>query len=191
MPAPPFALKTTLYGSSFKNYKGENKYAYELAEIIYLARQSGLIRQGELQECSKRIEAIGEKNTFEQTASISRTNPREEVINGLRFHSMQVTYPLFVHRFGQYEIVSEIVIREKQRAVGAQAMLYLCIPISVLDFGKPVFGRTLDSKERGLWRIGRDESLLALELINVFGMLSPKHRYDVLQILNLLGRESL
>ena len=132
------------------------------------------------------IEAIEDKSTFEETASISRTNPREETINGLKFHSMQVTYPLFVHRFGQYEIISEILIKEKQRAVGAQAMLYLCVPISALRFNKPAIGRVLDAKERGRWDIGREEALLALELFNVFGMLSPKHRFDVLQILKIL-----
>ena len=114
--------------------------------------------------------------------------PKEETINGLKFYAMKVTYPLFVHRFGQYEIISEILIKEKQRAVGAQAMLYLCIPVSVLNFNRPVFGGTLDAKERGKWQVGKEEAQLSLELFNVFGMLSPKHRFDVLQILKVLTK---
>lgn len=179
--------RTCLSGVTFKNYKGEEKFAYELAEIAYHSLHQGKIGKEDILDCMSRVEAVEDKNTFEETASISRTNPREEIINGLKFHSMLVTYPLFVHRFGRYEIISEIVIREKQRAVGAQAMLYLCLPITSLAFKEPVLGRTLDAKECATWMIGRTEAQLALELFNVFGMLSPKHHFDVLQILKLLA----
>lgn len=181
------AGKTCLSATSFKNYKGEMKFAYELAEITHHSLNLGLIGRNDILDCVSRISAIDDKNTFEETASISRTNPKEATINGLKFHAMLVTYPLFVHRFGRYEIISEIVIREKQRAIGAQAMLYLCIPITSLLFSKPVIGRTLDAKETATWKIGQEEAQLALELFNVFGMLSPKHRFDVLQILKTLA----
>lgn len=185
---PDNASKTSLSAFPFENYKGERKFAYELAEIVHFALKGGLIHREDVLNCARRIEGIEEKATFEETAVISRTIPKEETINGLKFYAMKVTYPLFVHRFGQYEIISEILIKEKQRAVGAQAMLYLCIPVSVLNFNRPVFGRTLDAKERGKWQVGKEEAQLSLELFNVFGMLSPKHRFDVLQILKVLTK---
>ena len=46
---------------------------------------------------------------------------------------------LFVHRFGRYEIISEIVIREKQRAIGAQAIGKEEVQLALELFN--VFGR--------------------------------------------------
>ncbi len=99
---------------------------------------------------------------------------------------MIVKYPMLVHKFGQYDIYAEVIIREKQRAVGTQAMLYVCLPITTLQFKQNAIGRVLDAKETGVWPIGQDEAKLALELFRVFGMLSPKHRFDVLAILKML-----
>ena len=126
------------------------------------------------------------EKTFEETATISRTNPKEVKINGMDFYSMNVSYPLFVHRFGQYEIFAEIMIREKQKAMGTQAMLYVCIPLTALQFQTNVLGRIIESKECAKWIIGREEALLVLEMFRVFGMLSPKHRFDVLSIFEML-----
>lgn len=178
--------KTTLQSFSFRNYKGKNKYCYELGEIVYYALELGLINEGEVRTTYEAIKAVSEKGTFEETASIARTNPKMDVINGLEFYAMQVSYPLFVHRFGEYEILAEIMIREQQRAVGTQAMLYVCIPIASLKFRRQPIGRPLDAKECAEWHIGRNEALLALELFRVFGMLSPKHRHDVMAIFECL-----
>ncbi len=180
------AGKTSLSEMTFHNYKGQTKYAYELSEIIYYAHRQGLIKDSDITRCHSDIIGVSEEKTFEETSSISRTNPREVVINGMSFYEMSVSYPLFVHRFGQYEIFAEIMIKEKQKAVGPQAMLYVCLPITSLTFARPPIGRTLDSKECGEWHVGREEASLALELFRVFGMLSPKHRHDVLAILEMM-----
>lgn len=181
--------KTSLDKSTFKNYKGDTKYAYELSEIVFYAWQHGLVKDADIKKCISDIRSVADSNTFEETASISRTNPKEVSINGLPFYEMSVSYPLFVHRFGQYEIFAEIMIREKQKAVGTQAMLYVCLPITALTFCKQPIGRTLESKECAEWRIGREEAALSLELFRVFGMLSPKHRHDVISILEMLSTD--
>lgn len=183
---PENAVKTSLSDHIFSNYKKEKKYAYELSEIAYYAFLHGFICLSDIQECYDLIKNIPSEDTFEETASISRTNPRKRMINGLSFYEMNVSYPLFVHRFGQYEIFAEIMIREKQKAVGTQAMLYVCLPLTTVRFARDPFGRTLDSKECAQWRIGKEEAELALELFRVFGMLSAKHRHDVMEILKML-----
>lgn len=180
------AGKTSLGEMTFRNYKGETKYAYELSEIILYACRHGLLEDSDIAKCHSDIMGVTAEKTFEETSSISRTNPREVVINDMPFYEMSVSYPLFVHRFGRYEIFAEIMIREKQRAVGTQAMLYVCLPITALTFARQPLGRTLDSKECGEWHIGREEAFLSLELFRVFGMLSPKHRHDVLAILEMM-----
>ena len=181
--------KTTLKDKLFRNYKEELKLAYELSEIVYYAKEKGLIDIADIEKCYYGIKEVKPESTFEETASISRTNPKERMINGLPFYEMSVSYPLFVHRFGQYEIFAEIMIREKQKAVGTQAMLYVCLPLTSLKFSTNPIGRTLDAKECAEWHIGEEEAMLALELFRVFGMLSPKHRYDVMEILKTLFSE--
>lgn len=180
------ANKTSLNDKYFINYKQDSKYAYELSEIVYYAYQHGLITATEVWQCYNDIKKVSLSNTFEEIAAIQRTNPKERIINGLPFYEMEVSYPLFVHRFGQYEIFAEIMIREKQKAVGTQAMLYVCIPLTSLMFSENPIGRTLEQKECAEWHIGKNEAELALELFRVFGMLSPKHQYDVLEILKML-----
>lgn len=178
--------KTSLSDRTFRNNKNEVKYAYELSELLLYAYERGLVGEREIRGCHDGICAVSEADTFEETASICRTHPKERTINGLAFYEMSVSYPLFVHRFGPYEILAEIMIREKQKAVGSQAMLYVCLPITALKFSRPALGRTLDCKECAEWHIGKNEAALIVEMFRVFGMLSPKHRHDVIALLEML-----
>ena len=117
---------------------------------------------------------------------ITRTNPVETEINGVNFYRMKISYPLLVHKFGKYDIYAEIIIKEKQRAVGIQPMLYVCLPVTALQFEHNALGRTLDSRECASWNIGKEEAALSLELFRIFGMLSKKHKYDAAAILKTL-----
>lgn len=183
--------KTSLRSMMFKNYKGENKFAYELSEILYYSYQRGLVDLASIRDAYVAISSIPEEDTFERLDSmnISRTNPKEVDINGLPFYQMLVSYPMLVHKFGKYDIYAEVVIKEKQRAVGTQAMLYVCLPLSTLRFKRQAIGRVLDARETAEWIIGGEEAALSLELFRVFGMLSPKHRCDVLAIMKMLFPE--
>ena len=173
---------------TFLNYKGVTKYAYELSEIIYYSHKRGLISDQEIKKVYFQIDQVSENDTFEkmEDMNISRTNPTPVIVNGMDYFKMTVKYPMLVHKFGQYDIYAEVVVKEKQRAVGTQAMLYVCLPITSLKFYRNAIGRILDSKETGDWIIGHEEAALSLELFRVFGMLSPKHRCDVLAILRML-----
>jgi len=55
-----------------------------------------------------------------------------KTFNGIEYLWTQVKYPVLVHKFGEYEILTELIIREKQRAVGVQPMLYFCFPVTEL-----------------------------------------------------------
>lgn len=76
------------------------------------------------------------------------------------------------------DICTEIIVREKQRAVGIQPMLFLCLPILCLKFGNQPIGRILEQKEKATWNIGVVEVGLAVELFRMFGMLSQRHRSE-------------
>lgn len=180
--------KTTLSDKTFKNYKGEIKYAYELSEILFYSYKLGFLDDNEIKKTYNYIQSIPNHNLIDTVDSmrITRTNPIETKINDISFYEMKVAYPLIVHKFGKYDIYSEVMNREKQRGVGVQPMLYVCIPITELSFQKEPLGRTLELKECSEWIIKEDEAKLALELFKIFGMLSKKHQHDVLAIMKML-----
>lgn len=179
---------TSINDKTFKNYKGEIKYAYELSEIVLCAYNKGIISEEEIINVVNKINAVNDANLLDVIDSmrITRTNPIECTINDMSFYEMKVSYPLVVHKFGKYDIYAEVINREKQRAVGVQPMLYVCLPISVITFKSNVYGRILNVKECGEWIIQRDEALLSLELFRIFGMLSAKHKFDTLAIFKML-----
>lgn len=185
--------KTSLRDLLFENYKGVRKCAYELSEVLFYSYKRGLITNEEIRAVYEKIHKIPDASTFERMEEmcICRTNPIQTTVNEMEFFKMTVKYPMLVHKFGKYDIYAEVVIKEKQRAVGTQAMLYVCLPISTLRLAKNALGRILDAKETGDWVIGKEEADLALELFRIFGMLSPKHRYDVLAIFSTIFKESV
>lgn len=180
--------QTSLQNATFLNYKGDRKYAYELSEILYYSVEHGLITLEQVKATYVKIRNVPESDTLEkrEDMDICRTNPQPTNVNGVDFFRMTVKYPMLVHKFGQYDIYAEVIIKEKQRAVGTQAMLYVCLPITSLRFSRNIIGRTLDAKETADWIIGEEEAALSIELFRIFGMLSPKHRFDVLAILKML-----
>ena len=121
--------------------------------------------------------------------TICGTNPVEKKINSVDFYAMEVRYPLIVHRFEEYEIYTDVINREKQKGVGCQPMLYLCLPLGLLRFSSPPFGRIAQPKEKARWNIGKKEGRLALMLFRIFGMLTPRHQHDVKAILQVLFAE--
>ena len=179
---------TSLSEYSFINYKGERKLPYELSEIVYYSYCDGLISKPEILEAYDYIRSLKPSNLLDVIDSmrITRTNPVETTINEFSFYEMKVAYPLIVHRFGKYDIYAEITNKEKQRAVGVQPMLYVCLPVTSMDFERNPIGRILDQKESASWVITEEEARLSIELFKMFGMLSEKHRHDVLQIMKTL-----
>lgn len=180
--------RTSLRGSKFENYKGVRKYAYELSEILFYSYEHGWVTAAEIKATYDKIQGVQDERTFEKRKDmrIRRSRPVASTVDEMGFYKMTVKYPMLVYKFGRSGILAEVVIKEKQRAVGTQAMLYVCLPITSLRFKRPALGRILDAKETGEWVIGREEGLLSLELFRVFGLLSPKHRFDVLAIFKML-----
>ncbi len=178
--------KTTLNNKQFINYKGEDKLPYELSEILYYSFQNKYITKNDILNVYNEIRATKDTIDILDEMQITRTNPIETKINNVEFYKMKVSYPLIVHKFGQYDIYAEIMNREKQRAIGIQPMLYVCLPIISLKFKEQPLGRILNSKECGEWVIGKEEAKLSLELFRIFGMLTEKHKYDVSMILKTL-----
>lgn len=185
--------KTSLKNCSFENYKGVLKMPYELAEILFYSKQLGLISNDEIKVVKSTIKNFSDEELLENCLNVWRSNPKLEVINGIEFQRMDVKYPLLVHKYKDYETVTEILVTEKQRAVGVQPMLYICVPVKYVCSsinGNFIDGRVAEKGESAIWIIGKEEAIFLLEVAKLFGLLSFAHRHDILEILNLLFPEN-
>lgn len=179
---------TTVKNIEFNAYNGKRKYFYELSEYLYYLTDFNLIKKSQLQEVKNFIDNLNENELIEKHphCAIKRTHPQNETINSLNFEILKVEYPQLIHKFNNYEIITEITIREKQRAVGVQPMLYFCFPVTELTAEKPLIGRCADKKEFAYFKIDKNNSFIVLEMVKIFGMLSKSHNYDISKILELL-----
>lgn len=175
----------------FLGANGKTKALYELSEYVFWLAKWNLIGKAELGKLTDVLRDIPAAGLFDvhPDLAIRRSHPIEKEFNGVPFLATRVEYPLIIHKFGKYEIVAEIITKEKQRAVGVQPMLYLCFPITELTPapGKPLLlGRTAHSKEHADFVIDRHNAPVFIQLLRLFGMLSENHRRDVLSILKTI-----
>ncbi|WOV91576.1 MAG: R.Pab1 family restriction endonuclease [Candidatus Zeuxoniibacter abyssi] len=142
---------STLANERFTSYNGKTKVFYELSECLYYFTQWGLIEITALRKLLTFLSALEEDAllTNHRDCKIKRTHPAEKTINNIDFLQLTLEYPQLIYKFEQYEIIAEITIREKQRAIGTQPMLYFCIPITEINANENLIGRVRTIK--GAW----------------------------------------
>ncbi|WRF05034.1 R.Pab1 family restriction endonuclease [Helicobacter pylori] len=173
---------TTLKDEKY-HFLGANdkvKTLYELSEMIYYAKQLGLISLENLENTLKYLEK--QKQFIEDNFMITRERFRLHQFDGMDFELSRISYPLLIHSFNDNEL-SEIVIREQQYGSKTQAMLYFCFSILELKTATPLLNRTAALKEHALLTIHKTNALVFLEMLKIFGLLSQAHHNDVLKIL--------
>jgi hypothetical protein len=183
--------KTTLKDKNFIAINKKEKSLYELSEYIYYFYKWGIIEKRKLENILIFLKNI-QKDKFldvEDTISIERSHPKGKNILGIDFFYTQVKYPLLVYKFDKYEILTEIIIKEKQYAIGIQPMLYFCFPITELHNSDKLLGRTADLKEKAEFIIDKNNISVFLEMLRIFGILSKNHNYDVINIIDTIIRE--
>lgn len=181
---------TTLGHIHFIGANGFVKSLYELSEYAYYFYQWGILTRDEVNDLTSFISSLPDEDLFDANSKlrISREHPIPVSINGMNFGSTVVKYPLLIHHFGDIQVVAEIKVTEKQRAIGVMPMLYVCIPLVELKSknGSPLLGRTAQVNEEALFEITASQKDLIVDLIKLFGMLTNDHRHDVLEILKIL-----
>lgn len=177
--------KSSLPHISFIAYNRTKKVLYELSEYLYYLYSWGMITSSELKGTVEFLSNLEEKNLISNhpDCQITRTHPIEKQINNTTFFEMTLKYPQLIYKFGEYEIIAEITIREKQRAVGIQPMLYLCFPITELQADENLIGRIAQVKETAQFVIDQSNYRIVIEMVKMFGMLSPSHHKDILGII--------
>ncbi len=179
--------KTTLKHITFEAYNGKTKSLYELSEYLFYFYSWGVISSKELTSLKEFVSNIDDENLLDnhKHCQIKRTHPSEKTINSIKFDAMTIEYPQLVHRFGSLEIIAQITIREKQRAVGTQPMLYFCFPICELQT-KNLIGRCTNKKELSVFVFDQKNCFIILEMMKIFGMLSPSHKADTIAIIDTI-----
>ena len=118
--------------------------------------------------------------------AIKRTNFIQTEINGFSFLRTQIEYPLLVYKFKNFEIITEITIREKQKAIGIQPMLYFCFPITELENSKNLLGRVANTNETSFFNITKNNIHVFVEMLKLFGTLSKNHNVDTIKIIDTI-----
>ncbi|CRF47505.1 conserved hypothetical protein [Helicobacter heilmannii] len=179
---------STLPTTEFIGANGKAKALYELSEFLYYFVQWGLISPIEIKALKDSLQNMP-NNVFlsaQPDLQIVRNRSQSKKTLDLTFQHLMVQYPLLVYSFDSLGILVEIVIREKQRAMGVQPMLYVCIPITHLNTPTPLLGRKAGLKECAHLIVEAKHKDFLLELFKIFAILSPNHHHDILQILEVI-----
>lgn len=180
--------ESSLPDTEFIGANGKTKALYELSEYIWYFHKWGIITKEDLKDVIAYLDSIQNNDLIDNNSElqIDRSHPIAKNINGFDFEYTQVKYPLLIHKFNGYEIVTEIKITEKQYAVGTQPMLYLCFSITELKSETNLIGRVAETKEIAYFEITERNIKVFLEMLKMFGTLSDNHRHDIVQIINTI-----
>ena len=159
---------------------GETKYGHELTKIILEAVRLGILSTNDLVrevEALKKIPA----SEFEESQTVQVEISTNASANG--FQSAVQRLPQFTKSTPHGWV--QIQLKQKQRAVGYQAMVYVCLPMAevlAMD-GSPRKPGSAKSKETVYYDFNRENAGLLLDIIQAFGLGSQQHNEDIRQIL--------
>ena len=80
----------------------------------------------------------------------------------------------------------EIIIKEKQKAIGIQPMLYLCIPLKLVEEYPKIENKLAETKQKATYLITKNNFQFVIETIKIFAILSRKHQRDIVNILRTI-----
>jgi hypothetical protein len=159
---------------------GETKYGHELAKIIFEAVRLGIISTNDLIREIDSLKKIP-PNEFEENQAVQVEVSTNAAADG--FQSAIQRLPQFTKTTPHGWV--QIQLKQKQRAVGYQAMVYVCLPMSevrAMD-GTPRQPGSAKSKETVYYDFTHENRELLLGIIQAFGMASQQHNQDIRQIL--------
>jgi hypothetical protein len=159
---------------------GETKYGHELSKIIFEAVRIGILSTNDL---IREIEALKKipPTEFEENQAVQVEVSTNATADG--FQSAVQRLPQFTKSTPHGWV--QIQFKQKQRAVGYQAMVYVCLPMAeVLDAnGNARQSSPAKSKETVFYDFTRANSDLLLDIIHAFGIASQQHNEDIRHIL--------
>ncbi len=180
---------STLQNKRFIGSNGKEKALYELSEYLYYFYDMEIISKDEIENLLNEINQIDNSKLIEQNAelSVQRCHPVEYKLEGINFQKSIVQYPLLLYKLSSFDVLVEIIIKEKQYAVGLQPMLYVCFPVTRLQTDKePLIGRCAETNEKAYLILDKNHKEFVLQTFKIFALLSQVHKNDVISIINLI-----
>jgi hypothetical protein len=159
---------------------GETKFGHELSKIIFEAVRLEILSTNDLIREIDSLKKIP-SNEFEESQAVQVEVSTNAAADG--FQSAVQRLPQFTKSTPHGWV--QIQLKQKQRAVGYQAMVYVCLPMAevlAMD-GSPRAPGSARSKETVYYDFTRANSDLLLALIHAFGIASQPHNEDIRQIL--------
>ena len=159
---------------------GETKYGHELSKIIFEAVRIGLISTNDLALEIGALKKIP-PTEFEESQTVQVEVATNAAADG--FQSAIQRLPQFTKATPHGWV--QIQLKQKQRAVGYQAMVYVCLPMNevlAMDGTSRQAGRA-HPKETVFYDFNRDNSAFLLDIVQAFGLASRSHNEDIRKIL--------
>lgn len=159
---------------------GEIKYGHELAKILREAVRLGLLSTNDLAGELEKLKQIS-GSEFEESRAVRVDVSTNADAAG--FQSAVQRLPQFT-KTTPYGWV-QVQLKQKQRAVGFQAMVYVCLPMSevrTMD-GAPRRPGRAKIKETVYYDFNRANAAFLLDIVHAFGLASQSHNEDVRRIL--------
>jgi hypothetical protein len=159
---------------------GETKYGHELSKIIYEAVCIGLLSTNDLIHEIESLKKI-QPTEYEESQPVQIETETNHSAGGFQRAVQRV--PQFTKTTPHGWV--QIQLKQKQRAVGFQAMVYVCVPMDeVLTMdGTPRQPGSAKAKETVYYDFDRDNAAFLLDIVHAFGLASAQHNEDVRQIL--------
>lgn len=165
--------------------KGEIKYGGELAKILLESLRLGFISTNDITRERNSLNKLADSTLEERESVTMEKTPLTKKNKSLPQGFMRWTekVPQFVRetKFGSVQIQ----LKPKQRAVGNQAMVYVCLPMTkVLNAdGSPRNAAVARSKETVFYNFNRDNADFLFDIVRAFGIASRQHNEDMNRIL--------
>lgn len=174
---PPVELKV-------EDIRLNGQVGFELTKLLCEGIKLGILLGNDIQDMKTFINDVKRADTLEENEEILREDAKYEVKGG--FKKFIEKAPLFIKNSREKGYFIEIILKHKQRAVGLQAMVYLCIHIDKLkdEDNNSFIGRSAHSKEFGIYEITAENKEIIIDVVKAFAIASWQHRNDIKSILN-------
>lgn len=167
----------------------DNQIGFELTKLLYEGIKLGIFSNEDMCELEEFINNVQSTETLEENEKIFRENNLQEIKGG--FKKFVEKAPIFIKKNEEMGYFVEIILRHKQRAVGLQAMVYLCIYIGILKDknGNSLVGRVAFPKEFGQFESTSENKAVVTDVVKAFAIASWQHKNDISNILGQIKRK--
>lgn len=167
--------------------KGKPKYGHELAKILQEALRLGLVAAADLRSLRAELPKLAERSIEEtERIALQRAAGPENGAASAGFERWLESVPLLQLETPRGWV--QIELKPKQRAVGLQPMLYVCLPFRTWrdESGASRSPGPAQARETVRIRFDRESMPLLLATVRGFGAASKQHAEDLGHILDAI-----